>query len=75
MNYEHMAQSAILFLWVRPPTKEETMNNYQTQGGKCFACTKELTHDIQAVFEYENGERFTAKVCNKCADNIKKGLN
>ena len=50
------------------------MNNYQTQGGKCFACTNPLDADIQAVFEYENGERFTAKVCDKCADKIKKGI-
>jgi hypothetical protein len=48
--------------------------NYQDQNGQCFTCAAKLVVDIQGVFEYENGERFTAKVCRKCADSILKVL-
>ena len=33
---------------------------------KCYLCSKALDASIQCIFEYDNGEKFTAKVCRKC---------
>ncbi len=38
---------------------------------KCFLCSKDLDGSIQCVFEYDNGEKFTAKVCRKCETTIR----